>query len=84
MIDLKDNPLVLPEGHRIVYRYFRRPVRIAGELRQRETVRVIQRLDRCYRYPLTRREWVDIGFYDEVFPSLAKVPLHPADWSTEP
>jgi hypothetical protein len=78
MINPDDSPLVLPSGYRITYRFFLFPVRVAGKQRWCETLRVIQR-SYIYESLFDLYKWVDVGFYDEVFPMMDKQPLYDRD-----
>lgn len=68
----------LPPGYRVRLRWVFLPIEIAGRYRRMETVRVVQ------RYEGTRWEdgspasanldgyWQDVGFWEEVYPTLTK------------
>lgn len=69
MSDIED--FVLPAGYRTIYRFFLLPVRVAGETRFCENIRIIQR-QITGSLPVFDYCWADVGFHDEVIDGLKR------------
>jgi hypothetical protein len=71
---------VLPRGYRFRSAFLWFPAVVAGRKRWMESVRIVQRYDGPtdedgYDYLNGfNSSWFDVGFWDEVFPTLAKQP----------
>jgi hypothetical protein len=73
----QDHPLVLPENYRVVFRWFWH-VRVQGRHHWCESLRVLQRINRKPGWE-TQEDWVDLGFWDEFFPTKGP----PRPWDAE-
>jgi hypothetical protein len=72
--NIDDHPMVPPLRHRVICRFYLLPIVVANRERWFEYVRVVQRLEPADYYSDGRPfagscRWVDVGFYDELFPA---------------
>jgi hypothetical protein len=81
MPEFDDHPRLLPPNYRINHRFFLWPVRVAGVYRQLEWVPIVQRfhLTPATEVRADRYLWVDVGYLDEVLPSLKPAPFAEVD-----
>jgi hypothetical protein len=64
-------PGVLPPGYRFRLKWIgRHGLEIAGRMRRREYVRVVQR--NTYADEYGSANWEDVGFWEEVVPAIVK------------
>ena len=73
MTPTRDLTGLLPEGYRLRLKWIGfRPITVAGTRRWLELVRVVERTSSERHGYDNQTRWQFVGFWDEVYPSLAK------------